>query len=162
MVDSGLYIVSVIEALTVTITHNMYKNVFEENSEKCTAQSQVKDSFRGGRPVPGANSWFPRVVMSTWTPQSRAFTIKYKVKLAVVSHIGFKIGCSSVAILTASEYWKEKRKKRMVGNPLRIKPITKNPLMRHQGCLQSSLRGSTTKKKYEVSIHPYRHIRTDK
>ena len=50
--NRGRYIVSVIEVLTVTITYNMYKNVVEENSEKCTAQSRVKDLFRGGRPAP--------------------------------------------------------------------------------------------------------------
>ena len=119
--ESGLYIVSVIELPTVTITYNMYTNVFEENSEKCTAQSRVKDSFRGCRPAPGANSWFPHVVMSTCTPQPRAFTIKCRVNLAVVSHIGLRIGCSSVVI--PNGIWILK-KKRMVGNPLRIKPIT--------------------------------------
>ena len=159
------------------ITYNMYKNVFEENSEKCTAQSRVKDSFRGCRPAPGANSWFPHVVMSTWTPQPRAFTIKCRVNLAVANTAKLtgprtftgknwvgpvKLFCiimyninkirpkspfgpvkapkfsrcllwspilvSGLVVvllssLTASEYWK-KKKKRMVGNPLRIKPIT--------------------------------------
>ena len=71
-----------------------------------------------------------------WTLQPRTFTNKYSVKLAMVSHIVLRIVCSSVAI--PNVIWILKKKKRMVGNPLRIKPITKNPLMRHQGCFQSS------------------------
>ena len=71
-----------------------------------------------------------------WTLQPRTFTNEYSVKLAMVSHIVLRIVCSSVAI--PNVIWILKKKKRMVGNPLRIKPITKNPLMRHQGCFQSS------------------------
>ena len=120
------------------ITYTMYKNVFEENSEKCTAQSRVKDSFRGCRPAPGANSWFPHVVMSTWTPQPRAFTIKCRVNLAVVSHIGLRIGCSSVVIPNGIWILKKKEKKNGRKSASDQANHNKNPLMRHQGCLQSS------------------------
>ena len=51
------------------------------------------------------------VVMSTCTPQPRAFTIKCRVNLAVVSHIGLRIGCSSVVIPNGIWILKKKEKK---------------------------------------------------
>ena len=113
------------------ITYNMYKNVFEENSEKCTAQSRVKDSFRGCRPAPGANSWFPHVVMSTWTPQPRSILLWSTI---LVSGLVVVL----LSSLTASEYWKKKEKKNGRKSASDQANHNKNPLMRHQGCLQSS------------------------